>query len=112
MSSKGTVLVHKPTGEEHRFAVLEVDFAHGALRVQARATMRADGSIEDGDVVAIYDPDRRLVTRYWLTLTGPGIDFLAGEEVALVLPISMGGPGGMAYADMTYDLGAELEREL
>lgn len=110
MSNAGTIIVQDPRrGVDHRFAVTKVEFENGALLVEARATVRSDGSVEDGDVVAIYDPARRLVTRYWLTLVGSGPQFMAGEDVTLLLPISLGGPGGMAFADMTFDLAAELE---
>lgn len=113
MSSMGTVVIQDARQDiDHRFAVTKVEFKNGSLHVEARAAMRADGSVEDGDIVAIYDTDRRLVTRYWLSMHGSGPQFVAGEDVTMMLPISLGGPGGMAFADMTFDLGAELGRLL
>ncbi|WP_319594118.1 hypothetical protein [Streptomyces sp. ID05-04B] len=92
---------------EHRMNVMAVGFKNGSLYVEARATMPAAGSVEDGDVVSIFDPDRRLVTRFWLTIPGRGYEFAQGDTFTLMLPISLGGPGGMAFADMTFDLGGE-----
>jgi len=104
----GTVVVYDERLDvEHRLDVIGVEFKNGALHVEARATMPRDGSVEDGDVVSIFDPDRRLVTRYWLTIPGRGYEFAQGDAFTLMLPISLGGPGGMAFADMTFDLGAE-----
>ncbi|MFE9921589.1 hypothetical protein ACFYQA_08400 [Streptomyces sp. NPDC005774] len=109
MTTLGTIVIQDARrGVDHRLAVTQITFANGALCVEARATMRTSGSIEDGDVVAIYDPDRRLVTRYWLTMQGSGTQFVEGEDLMLVLPISMGGPGGMAFADLSFDLAAQL----
>ncbi|WP_406170416.1 hypothetical protein OIE52_39525 [Streptomyces canus] len=111
MVKLGTVTVHDARQDiDHRLDVTQIEFKNGALHVEARATMPTDGSVEDGDVVSIFDPERRLVTRYWLTIPGRGYQFAKGDVFVLMLPISLGGPGGMAYADMTFDLGAELER--
>lgn len=111
MANLGTVVVHDDRQDvEHRLAVQKIEFANGALHVEARAVMRHGGSVEDGDVVSIYDPDRRLVTRYWLTVPGRGHEFAKGDAFVLMLPISLGGPGGMAFADLTFDVGAELEK--
>lgn len=112
MRAMGTIVVQDPRQNiDHRLPVTQISFKDGALLVEAREVMRTSGSIEDGDVVAIYDPDRRLVTRYWLTMHGAGPRFMAGEDLVLLLPVSMGGPGGMAFADMTFDISAELEKE-
>ena len=111
MVKLGTVVVYDARQDvDHRFDVTQIEFKNGALQVEARATMPTDGSVEDGDVVSIFDPERRLVTRYWLTIPGSGYQFAKGEIFTLMLPISLGGPGGMAFADMTFDVGAELER--
>ncbi|MER7801221.1 hypothetical protein ABTX71_12910 [Streptomyces parvulus] len=110
MSNQGTVVVQDShTGAEHRLPITGVSFKNGALLVEARAKMRTSGSINDGDIVTIYDPDRRMVTRYWLTMQSAGPQFVEREDLLLLLPIGMGGPGGMAFADLTFDLGAELE---
>lgn len=108
MANLGTVVVCDARLDvEHRFNVTGIEFKNGALHVEARATMPSDGSVEDGDVVSIFDPDRRLVTRYWLTIPGSGYVFRRGDAFTLMLPISLGGPGGMAFADLTFDLTAE-----
>jgi hypothetical protein len=107
----GTVTVYDARLDvDHRLDVTQIEFKNGALHVEARATMPMDGSVEDGDVVAIYDPERRLVTRFWLTIPGSGYAFAKGDVFVLMLPISLGGPGGMAFADMSFDLKAEMER--
>ena len=107
----GTVVVYDARQDvDHRLDVTQIEFKNGALHVEARAAMPMDGSVEDGDVVSIFDPERRLVTRYWLTIPGSGYQFAKGEVFVLMLPISLGGPGGMAFADMSFDLGAELEQ--
>lgn len=111
MGKLGTVAVYDARQEvHHRLDVAQVEFKNGALHVAARATMKTSGSVEDGDVVSLYDPDRRLVTRYWLTIPGRGYEFVKGDAFVLMLPISLGGPGGMAFADLTFDVGADLER--
>ena len=111
MVTLGTVTVYDARQDiDHRLDVTQIEFKNGALQVEARATMPTAGSVEDGDVVSIFDPERRLVTRYWLTIPGRGHQFAKGDAFVLMLPISLGGPGGMAYADMTFDLGAEMER--
>jgi hypothetical protein len=104
----GVVEVHDARQDvDHRLDVTRIEFKDGALYVEARATMPRDGSVEDSDVVTIYGPDRRLVTRFWLTIPGSGYQFMKGDAFVLMLPISLGGPGGMAFADMTLDA-AEL----
>jgi hypothetical protein len=101
----GTVVVHDARLDvEHRLDVTGIELKNGALHVEARASMPMDGSVEDGDVISIFDPDRRLVTRYWLTIPGRGYEFDRGSVFTLLLPISLGGPGGMAFADLTFDL--------
>lgn len=109
MAKLGTVVVHDERLDvDHRLDITGIAFKDGALQVEARATMPVDGSVEDSDVVAIFGPDRRLVTRFWLTIPGRGYEFVKGDVFVLQLPISLGGPGGMAFADMTFDLDAKL----
>ena len=111
MAKLGTVVVHDERLDvDHRLDITGIEFKDGSLHVEARATMPTDGSVEDSDVVTIYGPDRRLVTRFWLTIPGRGYQFVKGDVFVLQLPISLGGPGGMAFADMTFDLAAEMER--
>jgi len=100
----GVVEVHDARQDvDHRLDVTRIEFKDGALYVEAKAVMPRGGSVEDSDVVTIYGPDRRLVTRFWLTIPGRGYEFVKGETFVLMLPISLGGPGGMAFADMTFD---------
>lgn len=102
MKKLGTVVVHDArTDVDHHLDITKVELRDGALQVEARAVMRTDGSVEDGDVVSIFGPDRRLVTRYWLTIPGTGYQFVAKDQFTLLLPINLGGPGGMAFADAT-----------
>lgn len=111
MANLGTVVVRDARQDvDHRLSVEKIEFSNGALHVEARAVMPMDGSVEDSDVVSIYDPDRRLVTRYWAMIPGSGYTFAKGDAFTLMLPISLGGPGGMAFADLTFDVGADLER--
>ncbi|MFJ5638677.1 hypothetical protein [Streptomyces sp. NPDC093223] len=110
MSNLGTVVIHDGREDvDHRLAVTRIEFKNGALSVEARAVMRYMGSVEDGDIVTIFDPARRLVTRYWLSMPFAGPQFVRGQDVILTLPISLGGPGGMAFTDMVFDLTAEIE---
>jgi hypothetical protein len=110
VSELGTVVVHDERQDiDHRLGVTRIEFKDGSLYVEARATMPSDGSVEDSDVVTIYGPDRRLVTRYWLSIPGSGYPFAKGDAFTLMLPISLGGPGGMAFADMTFDLAAKMD---
>ncbi|MCX4816738.1 hypothetical protein OG601_47320 [Streptomyces sp. NBC_01239] len=105
----GTVVVHDARQDiEHRLDIKKIAMRDGALQVEAHAVMRHDGSVEDGDVISIYGPDRRIVTRYWLSLPGVGYSFVARDRFTLLLPISLGGPGGMAFADATL-LDSELD---
>lgn len=112
MVKLGTVVVYDARLDvEHRLDVTGIALKNGALHVEARASMPMDGSVEDGDVIAIFDPDRRLVTRYWVTIPGRGYEFSRGDIFKLELPISLGGPGGMAFADLTFDLSAAVNSE-
>ncbi|MEU6990333.1 hypothetical protein ABZ953_06680 [Streptomyces sp. NPDC046465] len=101
----GTVIVHDPRLDiDRRFDIAKMEFRDGSLYLEAGAVIRVAGSVEDSDVVSVHDPAGRLVTRYWLTIPGRGYHFERGDRFVLMLPISLGGPGGMAFADSTLDI--------
>lgn len=96
----GTVTVHDPRLDiDRRFDITKLEFRDGSLYLEAGAVIRVAGSVEDSDVVSVHDPAGRLVTRYWLAIPGRGYEFAEGNRFILMLPISLGGPGGMAFAD-------------
>lgn len=102
--NRGTVVIHDPRlGIDRHLDITTLDLRDGALYVEAETIIRVGGSIEDDDVVSIYDPDGRLVTRYWLTVTGH-CTFSERERFTVTLPISLGGPRGMALADSTINI--------
>lgn len=105
VSKLGTVAVHDPRLDiERRFNITKIELRDGALYLEAEAIIRVAGSIEDSDVVSIHDPRGQLVTRYWLTIGHRGHQFADGDRFILMLPINLGGPGGMAFADSTINI--------
>ena len=101
----GTITVHDPRLDiDRQFDITKIELRDGALQLEAQAIIRIGGSIEDSDVVTIHDPAGRIVTRYWLTLGHRGHRFEEGDRFVLMLPISLGGPGGIAYADSSLNI--------
>jgi len=84
----GIVEVHDARQDvDHRLDVTRVESKHGSLYVEARATMPMDGSVEDDDIVTIYDQDGQLVMRSRPSIPSPGYQFAKGEVFTLTLPM-------------------------
>lgn len=93
----GTVVIHDPRLDiDRHHDITKLELRDGVLYLEAETIIRVAGSIEDSDVVSIHDPGGRLVTRYWLTLGHRGYELTEHDRFTLMLPISLGGPGGMA----------------
>jgi hypothetical protein len=101
----GIVEVHDARlGIDRRFNITKIGLRDGVLQLEAEAVINVAGSIRDGDVVSVHDPAGALVTRYWLTIGHRGYEFAKGDRFILLLPISLGGPGGIAFADSTINI--------
>ncbi len=88
---------------DHKLEIQTLELRDGQLWIEATADALKGGTIEDSDVVTIHDPNGAIVTRYWITMTRPMV-IVPGYHLTLLLPISLGGPRGIALCDSSLDV--------
>lgn len=105
MTALGTVVIADPRlGIDRHLTIKTLDLRHGVLHIEASTVVPVGGTVQEDDIVSIYDPAGTLTTRFWATFPSPCPPFEAGDRFTLVLPIPLGGPRGIAFADSTINV--------
>ena len=88
---------------DHKMAIEILELRDGQLWIESSMVARTHGTIEDSDVVTIRDPRGAIVSRFWITMLRTMV-IKEGDQVTLLLPISLGGPRGIALCDSSLDV--------
>jgi hypothetical protein len=100
----GTVSIHDDRLDlDRKLSITKIEFRNGQLWIEAETTAKISGTIQDDDVVTVYDLEGMIVTRYWLGMSCTA-DIHEGEKLTVFLPVFLGGPRGMALCDSSLDV--------
>jgi hypothetical protein len=87
----------------HRLPITLLALKEGHLHLEASAVIEVAGTIRDDDVVTILDPEGKVVSRYWIGLSGAPLNLVPGESFTLLQRLGLGGPRGVIMGDLAQE---------